>query len=306
MLSLSNRVDVKIPLRAGIGLRAEHFEDVLEQHPNVGWFEAHSENYFGIGDAVLQARGGGKPLEYLERIRQLYPVSLHGVGLSAGTTDSLNLGHLEKLKQLIKRIQPGLVSEHLSWGSVNGQYFNDLLPMPYTEEALEHMVERIDQVQDYLGMQILVENVSSYLEFASSTIPEWEFVSALAQRSGCGVLLDVNNVFVNAMNHGFDASRFISNVPVGSVMEIHLAGHTIKEIDGGVIRLDTHDHLVCDEVWDLYRLAVKRFGHVPALIEWDRNLPELDVLLGEARRADRIRKSVDGENVMVEGHERIA
>lgn len=301
MVSLSNRADEKIPLRAGIGLRAEHFEDVLEKHPDVGWFEAHSENYFGIGDSGLQTRGGGKPLEYLELVRQLYPVSLHGVGLSVGTTDPLSLDHLVKLKQLIQRIQPGLVSEHLSWGLVNGQYFNDLLPMPYTEEALDHMTERVEQVQDFLGMQILIENVSSYLEFSASNIPEWEFVSALAQRTGCGLLLDVNNVFVNAMNHGFDASQFINHIPVGSVMEIHLAGHTLKEVDGEVIRLDTHDQPVCDEVWDLYGQAVERFGHVPALIEWDRNLPKLNALVDEAKRADRIRKGI-----MEKGHERIA
>lgn len=312
MVALTALPDKKIPLRAGIGLRAEHFEDILEQRPDVGWFEAHSENYFGIGDSVLQVRGGGKPLEYLERVRQLYPVSLHGVGLSVGTTDPLNLDHLAKLKQLINRIQPGLVSEHLSWGSVSDQYFNDLLPMPYTEEALEHMIQRIDQVQDFLGMQILIENVSSYLEYKSSTIPEWEFVSALAQRTGCGILLDVNNIFVNAMNHGFDSNVFVQSMPIGAVMEIHLAGHIVKEIEGGVIHLDTHDHLVCNEVWNLYRLAVERFGNVPALIEWDRNLPELSVLVDEAGRADHIRESVVHENPVVdentveEVHERIA
>ena len=312
MVALTALPDKKIPLRAGIGLRAEHFEDILEQRPDVGWFEAHSENYFGIGDSALQLRGGGKPLEYLERVRHLYPVSLHGVGLSVGTTDPLNLDHLAKLKQLINRVQPGLVSEHLSWGSVSDQYFNDLLPMPYTEEALEHMIQRIDQVQDFLGMQILIENVSSYLEYKSSTIPEWEFVSALAQRTGCGILLDVNNIFVNAMNHGFDSNVFVQSMPIGAVMEIHLAGHIVKEIEGGVIHLDTHDHLVCNEVWNLYRLAVERFGNVPALIEWDRNLPELSVLVDEAGRADHIRESVVHENPVVdentveEVHERIA
>lgn len=301
MSALVIPADEEIPLRAGIGLRAEHFEEVLVQTPDVGWFEAHSENYFGIGDSALQGRRGGKSLEYLERVRQLYPVSLHGVGLSIGTTDPLNLDHLVKLKQLIQRIQPGLLSEHLSWGSVRGQYFNDLLPMPYTEEALNHMVQRVDQVQDILDMQILIENVSSYLEYKSSTIPEWEFVAALSQRTGCGILLDVNNIFVNAMNHGFDPGLFVQSMPVGAVKEIHLAGHTIKEVDGNIIRLDTHDQLVCDEVWDLYRVSVEHFGNVPALVEWDRNLPELDVLVTEAMRADHIRQSI-----MVETHERIA
>jgi uncharacterized protein (UPF0276 family) len=301
MTSLATPTDMEIPLRAGIGLRAEHFEDVLEQRPDVGWFEAHSENYFGIGGFASHTQGGGKPLEYLERVRQLYPVSLHGVGLSVGSTDPLNLDHLTKLKQLVHRIQPGLVSEHLSWSSVDGQYFNDLLPMPYTEEALDHMVRRVTQVQDFLGFQILIENVSSYLEYDSSTIPEWEFVSLLSHRAGCGLLLDVNNVFVNAKNHGFDPELFIQGIPVEAVKEIHLAGHTVKEVDGNVIRLDTHDRLVCDEVWDLYRLSVERFGNVPALIEWDRNLPELDVLVTEAKRADHAR-----ESIMVEGYERIA
>ena len=284
-----------IPPRAGIGLRAEHFRDVLEQKPDVGWLEAHSENYFGLGvtglDALPGNRGGSKPYEYLERVRELYPVSLHGVGLSIGSADSLNQQHLKNLKHLIDRIEPGLVSEHLSWGSVNKQYFNDLLPLPYTVEALDHMVERISQVQEFLGRQILIENVSSYLEYKASTIPEWQFVSEVSKRSGCAILLDVNNVYVNAMNHGFDAHHFIQNLPIDAVKEIHLAGHTVKNIGDGVIRLDTHDNLVCDEVWALYELAVNRFGNVPALIEWDKDLPELEVLVGEAKRADQIRES---------------
>ena len=299
-----------IPPRAGIGLRAEHFEEVIERRPDVGWFEAHSENYFSLsGKGPVDY--GSKPLEYLEQVRLDYPVSLHGVGLSIGSTDPLNRDHLKNLWRLVDRIQPGLVSEHLSWGSVNRQYFNDLLPLPYTEEALDHMVDRVGQVQDFLGRQILIENLSSYLEYKESTIPEWEFISSLSQRSGCGILLDVNNIFVNAMNHGFDAAQFLSNVPVSAVKEIHLAGHTVKHIEGGVIRLDTHDQRVCNEVWDLYRQAMKRFGDVPALIEWDRALPELDVLLAEAERADHIRESVfkkskdDDINVM-KVHEHVA
>lgn len=283
--------EMKIPPRAGIGLRAEHFEDILEQKPDIGWVEAHSENYFGLGAAGTNGNGGSKPFEYLEQVRNLYPVSLHGVGLSVGSTDSLNEQHLKNLKQLIDRIEPGLVSEHLSWGSVNNQYFNDLLPMPYTPEALDHMVQRVSEVQEFLGRKILIENVSSYLEFKASTIPEWEFVTELSQRAGCAILLDVNNIFVNAMNHGFNAEHFIQSIPVSLVKEIHLAGHTVKEIDGGVIRLDTHDQLVCDEVWDLYRIAVNCFGNVPALIEWDKDLPELDVLVDEAGRADLIREN---------------
>jgi uncharacterized protein (UPF0276 family) len=311
MAQFGERPEMNIPLRAGIGLRAEHFEDVLEQKPDVGWFEAHSENYFGLGNSGLKKSGGSKPFEYLERVRNSYPVSLHGVGLSVGSTDPLNQQHLNNLKNLINRIEPGLVSEHLSWGSVNDQYFNDLLPMPYTEESLSYMVQRVDEVQEFLGRQILIENVSSYLEYKDSTIPEWEFVSELSQQSGCAILLDVNNVYVNAMNHSFDAEQFIQCIPVNGVKEIHLAGHTVKDIDDGVIRLDTHDHLVCDEVWDLYRLAVNRFGAVPALIEWDKDLPKLDVLVAEAKHADQIRVSQLPESYLstktIEAsHERIA
>jgi hypothetical protein len=280
---MHSRINSDIPARAGIGLRAPHFEAVLEQLPDVGWFEAHSENYFGL---TKDEGVGGKPLHYLERVREHYPVSLHGVGLSLGSVDPLNRQHLQQLKTLIDIIEPGLVSEHLSWSSVDGLYFNDLLPMPYTEEALAHMVDRVSATQDFLGRQILIENASSYMEFADSTIPEWEFVTALAQRADCKLLLDVNNIYVNAMNHGFDPQLFIQAVPVELVDEIHLAGHTVKTFDEGVLRIDTHDQLVCDEVWSLYATATSRFSDVPALIEWDSRLPALAVLLEEAQRAD--------------------
>jgi uncharacterized protein (UPF0276 family) len=244
----------------------------------------HSENFFGLAADQL----GGKPLNYLERVREQYPISLHGVGLSLGSVDPLNQSHLKKLKQLIQHIEPGLVSEHLSWSSVDGRFFNDLLPLPYTETALSHMVDRVSETQEFLGRQILIENASSYLEFSSSTIPEWEFVVALAKQSGCKLLLDVNNVYVNAMNHGFDPLMFIQSVPAGLVAEVHLAGHTVKTFDEGVLRIDTHDQLVCDAVWDLYAATVMHVGEVPALIEWDSNLPALEVLLAEAKRADTI------------------
>lgn len=290
-----------IPARAGIGLRAPHFLAVLEQSPDVGWFEAHSENYFGLssnlgsgsgpaaeGDAGTIGSLGSTPLSYLERIRTDYPVSLHGVGLSLGSADPLNRSHLAKLRQLIQHIEPGLVSEHLSWGSVDGHYFNDLLPLPYTEASLSHMVDRVCETQEVLGREILIENASSYLEFASSTIPEWEFVVALAQQSGCKILLDVNNIYVNAMNHGFDPLLFIQSVPAELVAEMHLAGHTVKTFDEGVLRIDTHDQLVCDAVWELYDAAVAHLGTVPTLIEWDSHLPALDMLVAEAKRADAI------------------
>ena len=268
-----------VPARAGIGLRAEHYAAVLEDRPPVGWLEVHSENYFGAG---------GKPLDYLERIRAHYPLSLHGVGLSIGSTDPLDRRHLAKLKDLMRRFEPALVSEHLSWSSVGGRYLNDLLPLPYTEEALYHMIARVAQVQDALGRPILIENPSSYLQYVESAIPEWEFLVELAARTGCGVLLDVNNIYVSARNHGFDASAYLRAVPRRVVREIHLAGFTVNRFDGGEILVDTHDRPVWPAVWALYRQAVQRFGQIPTLIEWDTDLPELAVLVDEARRADAI------------------
>jgi len=268
-----------IPAQAGIGLRAGHYRDFLEDRPAIGWFEVHPENYF---------TAGGKPLHFLERIRGHYPLSLHGVGLSIGSTDPLNTVHLHKLKQLVQRFEPALVSEHVAWGSIDGRYHHDLLPLPYTEEALEYMVRRVDQVQDYLGRQILLENISSYLEYETSCIPEWEFIATLARRAGCGLLLDVNNIYVNACNHGFDPDTFLNAIPVDLVQEIHLAGFTLNTFDDGQILIDTHSRPVCEEVWALYRRAIRRFGPTPSLIEWDSELPPLSVLLAEAQRADRI------------------
>lgn len=277
--ALSRLGPSSIPARAGIGLRAEHYAAVLETRPPVGWLEVHSENYFGTG---------GKPLDYLERIRAHYPLSLHGVGLSVGSTDPLDRQHLAKLKGLIKRFEPALVSEHLSWSSVGGRHFNDLLPLPYTEEALYHMIARVAQVQDVLGRQILIENPSSYLQYVESAIPEWEFLVALAERTGCGVLLDVNNIYVSASNHGFDTGAYLRAIPRHLVREIHLAGFTVNRFDDGEILIDTHNRPVWPAVWALYRQSVQRFGQIPTLIEWDIDLPELAVLVDEAQRADAI------------------
>jgi uncharacterized protein (UPF0276 family) len=269
-----------IPAHAGVGLRDPHYREFLETRPAAGWLEVHPENYFAAG---------GKPLHFLEQLRAHYPLSLHGVGLSIGSTDPLNRHHLDKLKELIQRFEPALVSEHVSWGSVGGRYHNDLLPLPYTEEALEHMVTRVGQVQDYLDRQLLVENISSYLEYQIATIPEWEFITELAGRTGCGLLLDVNNLYVNACNHGFDPEVFLAAMPVERIQEIHLAGFTVNAFsDGGQILIDTHSRPVCEEVWALYRKAVQRLGPVPTLIEWDNELPLLPVLLAEANRADTI------------------
>jgi uncharacterized protein (UPF0276 family) len=262
-----------IPARAGIGLRAKHYKEIVVDPPAVGWFEAHSENYFGEG---------GQPLYYLEQVRANYPLSLHGVGLSLGSTDPLNTAHLGKLKSLVLRFEPGLVSEHLSWGSVEGSHMNDLLPLPYTEEALAHVARRIEAVQEMLGRQILVENISSYVQFEHSTIPEWDFLAETARRAGCAILLDVNNIYVNSVNHGFDPVRYLEAIPVESVHEIHLAGF---ESNGDCL-VDTHGKPVADAVWALYRHALGRFGAVPTLIEWDTHIPELPVLLGEAAKAD--------------------
>ena len=262
-------------MRAGIGLRAAHYAEVLEGRPAVGWLEVHSENYFG----------GGRPLDYLERIRAHYPISLHGVGLSLGSTDPLDPAHLGKLKALIQRIEPGFVSEHLSWGSVDGRYFNDLLPLPYTEEALRHFCWRVVDAQELLGRRILIENPSTYLQFAESIIPEAEFLREVARITGCGILLDVNNVHVSAFNHGFDAARYLDAIPPRCVGELHLAGHTRAGDRRDAILIDTHNAPVPDPVWSLYEHALRRFGPVPTLIEWDADLPPLATLVAEAGRA---------------------
>lgn len=262
-----------IPATAGIGLRSEHYQEVLNRKPEVGWLEVHSENFFGEG---------GVPHYYLSEIRSHYPISFHGVGLSLGSVDELSKEHLKKLKTIIQRYQPGLVSEHLSWSSVDGQFFNDLLPLPYTEESLTLLSDRICETQNYLGREILIENPSTYLEFQHSTIPETEFIDAVTRKSGCGLLLDINNVFVCASNHGFDALTYLQEIPIDIVREIHLAGHTVNEFDDGRILIDTHNQRVCKEVWGLYAAAVNRFGRVPTLIEWDTDLPMLDVLIEEA------------------------
>jgi uncharacterized protein (UPF0276 family) len=272
------------PAHPGIGLRAQHYRTVLEQRPAVAWFEVHAENYFG---------DGGRPLHYLEQVRADYPLSLHGVGLSLGSTDPLNERHLDKLKGLISRYEPTFISEHLSWSSVANSYLNDLLPLPYTEDALKHVVTRIAQVQDYLGRQILIENISRYVDFTHSTIPEWDFVTEATTRSGCGILLDVNNIYVNAVNHGFDAYAYVRHIPGELVHEIHLAGFTRNRFEDGEIIIDSHNRRVADAVWALFRYATDRFGLRPTLIEWDTDLPALSVLIEEAQKANAIMETSD-------------
>lgn len=273
-----------IPASAGIGLRSAHHRAVIETCPPVGWFEVHSENYLGQG---------GAPLFYLEQVRAAYPVSLHGVGLSLGGTDPLDYALLTRLKALVVRVQPALVSEHLSWSRCGGVYFNDLLPLPYTEEALQHLTARIREVQDFLDRRILLENPSSYLEYAHSTVPEQEFLAEAARQSGCGILLDVNNLYVSCCNHAWDPVDYLDAIPGGQVGEIHLAGHTVNHFDGGEMLIDTHDRPVCETVWRLYAYALQRWGPRPTLLEWDRDLPPLQALLHEARKADRLLEACD-------------
>jgi uncharacterized protein (UPF0276 family) len=276
-----------VPASAGIGLRAPHHLHVLSQGARTGWFEAHSENYFA---------DGGSHVECLTRIRARYPLSLHGVGLSLGSTDPLDREHLSKLTRVIARFAPALVSEHLSWSSVGGRFANDLLPLPYTEEALRHVSRRIAQTQDALGRQILIENVSSYLAYAVSDLTEWDFFAAVAAESGCGILLDLNNIYVAAHNHGFAAADYLAAMPGAAVQEYHLAGHS--RLDGGRpagdrdLLIDTHGTRVCADVWELYAEALRRFGPRPTLIEWDTDLPGFEVLEDEAAKADAVREAL--------------
>jgi uncharacterized protein (UPF0276 family) len=272
-----------IPAQAGIGLRFPHHRVVAETRPNVPWFEVHTENYMG----------GGTPLHYLETIRRDHAISLHGVGLSLGSAEGLDRPHLKRVRDVIERIEPGLVSEHLSWSIAGGVYLADLLPLPMTEEALDVVCRNVDETQDVLGCRILVENPSSYLQYTHSTIPEWEFLSAVNERTGCGVLCDVNNIYVSACNHGWDASAYLAAVPKAAVKEIHLAGHAVKEIGGRTLRIDDHGSRVSPEVWRLYEEALTRFGRVPTLIEWDTNIPDFAVLQEEALQAERALRRVE-------------
>jgi uncharacterized protein len=265
-----------VPAAAGIGLRFPHHQAVLETRPDVDWLEAHTENYMG----------GGPSIRTLEAIRRDYPISLHGVGLSLGGADGLDSAHLERIREVARCIEPGLVSEHLSWSIVAGTYLADLLPLPLTEEALELVCRHVEQTQSFLQRRILLENPSSYLRYEHSTIPEWDFIAAVARRTGCGILCDVNNIFVSACNHGWDASTYLGALPADAIGEIHLAGHTLRQFEGGqILRIDDHGSCVAPQVWTLYAQALARFGPVPTLLEWDTNLPRLDVLLAEAAQA---------------------
>ena len=264
--------DSLLKLGCGVGLRTTHYSYILEKWPKVDWFEAISENYMD---------SGGRPLQILEKVRSRYPVALHGVSLSLGSTDPLNQTYLKRLKALAERIEPVIVSDHLCWSGVAGENLHDLLPLPFTREAVAHVVSRIQQVQEFLGRKILIENVSTYVTYTHSTMPEWEFLSEIAARSGCGILLDLNNIFVNSVNHRFDPLVYLANIPPHKVGQFHLAGHT----DMGTFLFDTHSKPVIDPVWELYREALKRWGQISTLIEWDEDIPEFPKLEEECARA---------------------
>ncbi len=266
-----------IPARAGIGLRHPHVQDFLDAPPAVGWSEVHSENYLAAGGLRLAA---------LERIRRDRPLSCHGVGLSLGSAEGLDGAHLTALRRLFDRIEPGLVSEHISWSIAGGVYYNDLLPLPLTEEALALFCRNVERAQEAFGRRILVENPSTYLEFASSRIPEPEFIAEIVRRTGCGLLLDVNNIHVSAHNRGFDPIDYLAALPAEAVGEIHIAGHARRQIGGETVLIDDHGSRVIGEVWALLDAALARTGPAPVLVEWDTDIPELSVLLAEAATAD--------------------
>ena len=259
----------------GLGLRPRHYEAILKSSARVDWFEALSENYM---------IPGGRPLHYLMRIRERYPVVLHGVSLSIGSTDPLDRAYLEGLRSLAQRVQPEWISDHLCWTGVSGRNLHDLMPLPYTDEALRHVASRVRQVQDALGRRILLENVSSYVTYRDSAMTEWAFLSALASEADCDILLDVNNIYVSAFNHGFDAIEFLDGVPAARVRQIHLAGHD----NCGDLIIDTHDAPVIGPVWKLYAEALRRFGPVATMIERDDKIPPLGTLVRELDRARAI------------------
>lgn len=261
----------------GLGLRTPHYDQVLKEHPKVGWFEVHSENFFWKG---------GRSLDYLEGIAHDYPLSLHGVGLSLGSADGLDTRHLERLGALIHRIGPCYVSEHLSWGYVDGVYLPDLLPVPYTSESLDILARNVDAAQSFLKRELWLENPSSYVEYHASSQQEVDFLVTLCERTGAKILLDVNNVFVSACNHGWDALAYLEAIPNHLVKEIHLAGHSKRALDDTqMLCIDTHDQSVCEEVWELYGKAIQRFGPQPTLLEWDAQIPAFEALVQEAAKA---------------------
>jgi uncharacterized protein len=276
----------------GLGLRVDHYDAILAERPAVDWFEVLTENYLVPG---------GKPLDYLMRFRERYPLAMHGVSMSIGSTAPLDRHYLRQVKALAARVEPVWVSDHLCWTGIAGRNTHDLLPLPYTEEALAHVVERVRQVQDILGRRILLENVSSYVAFRDSRLSEWEFLSQIAVRADCLILLDVNNIYVSAVNHEFKALEYLNAIPVDRVQQIHLAGHEKR----GDYLIDTHDHPVPDPVWELYAAAVRRFGAVSTMIERDDHIPPLAELCAELKHARALcERTLAGEDAARGAHAR--
>ncbi|MGH1349207.1 MAG: MNIO family bufferin maturase [Methyloligellaceae bacterium] len=266
----------------GLGLRSQHYSDILNGEPEIDWFEIISDNYM---------IDGGQPLHILDQIAERYPLVMHGVSLSIASTAPMNMDYLERLKVLAERVKPKWISDHLCWTGVHGVNLHDLLPIPYTKEALDHVVDRVKQVQDFLGRRLTLENVSTYVSFKESEMTEWEFIAELTERADCWVLFDINNVYVSSFNHGYDPMKFLNGIPEDRVVQFHVAGHD----NMGTYIIDTHDHPVCDDVWKLYRHALKRFGPVSTIIERDDNIPPLNEMLDELQVARDIGKEVLGE-----------
>ena len=279
-------------VRVGVGLRPPHYAEVLEVPPALDLFEVISENFLG-----LRVGGGGRPLEVLEKVRALRPIRLHGVSMNLGSVDPLSETYLARLRVLADRLDPECVSDHVCWTGQGGENLHDLLPLPWTEEALDHLTARVHHAQERLGRRLLLENPSSYVAYAHSTMREWDLLGELARRTGAGLLLDVNNIFVTARNHGFRPEEFLEGLPAGTVAQYHLSGHD----DSGPLRIDTHDREVCDEVWALFRHAVRRFGPRPTILEWDDRLPPLSTLLDEAWRARAILEELTGAPLALAG-----
>ncbi len=286
---MSSKTLLQPHLGFGLGLRREHYNDLIDGHPAVDWLEILTENYMVPG---------GKPLYYLDKIRDHYPLVMHGVSLSIGSVDPLNMDYLRELKTLAQRVQPKWISDHLCWTGTQGINLHDLLPLPYTQEALQHLIARVSQVQDFLGQRILLENVSSYLSYQHSTISEWEFMRELATKADCLILLDINNIHVSAHNHNFDPLTYLDAMPAERIQQIHLAGHLNK----GDYSIDTHDHEIVDAVWSLYADAIAKFGQISTMIERDDDIPQLDTLLAELQTARNISAQALANNRRLQNH----
>lgn len=271
--------NLKIPAKAGIGLRSVHYKQIANEKPDIAWLEVHTENFFSQGGLLVNL---------MDKIRSNYPLSLHGVGLSLGSSELVKDNHLKKVKDVIELYQPDLISEHISWSNSSQNVMNDLLPLPYNSESLKVICRNIDYVQNFLNRQILVENPSTYLEFKTSTMQEVDFVNEISKISGCGILFDVNNVFVGHKNHGINFNEYLEKIDLTKIQEVHLAGHAKVKIEGQEILIDDHGHYICDEVWQIYEKLINKTGSLPTLIEWDNNIPSLDVLINEANKAQKI------------------